>query len=509
MARPIENILILGGGTAGWLSATMLSKVLDGQAKITLVESDDIGTVGVGEATIPPILNLFLFLGLNEDELMRHVQGTFKLGIEFIDWRAKGHAYTHTFGGPGNPLGILPFYQYWLKQVQRGPEWAAKTGSLWDYSFNDLAAKANKFARLKKIPDTQMDGLNYALHFDAGLLARYLRGHCEQNGVVRREGKVKGVNLRSADGFIESLTLESGETIAADFFIDCSGFQGLLIEGALKAGYEDWSHWLPCDRAIAVPCASAGPLKPYTQARAHPAGWQWRIPLQHRTGNGHVFSSRFMEPDEAQRILMANLDGAPLAEPRLLKFTTGRRKQAWVKNCLALGLAAGFMEPLESTSIHLVQSGLQRLMLCFPDKDFPQAEIDEFNRATRHEYELIRDFLVLHYKATERNDSPFWDYCRTMAVPESLSRKMDYFASRGRVLIEEEDLFKEMSWIQVLLGQGVMPKGCSPLADNVPAEHLHEYFQGIKQILDHTVQSLPSHADYVTRHCRAPDMVKA
>ncbi len=503
-ARPISRIVILGGGTAGWLSATMLNKILEQRIEIVLIESDEIGTVGVGEATIPPLLKMFTFLGLDENDLMRHVQGTFKLGIEFIDWTEKDHAYTHTFGGPGNPLGILPFYQYWLKQVQHSPQSAQRTGSLWDYSLNDLAAKANRFARMKRIPDTQMDGLNYALHFDAGLLAKYLRGHCERNGIIRREGKVSGVNLRSHDGFIESLTLTDGAVVPGDFFIDCSGFQGLLIEGALKAGYDDWSHWLPCDRAIAVPCASAGELKPYTQARAHTAGWQWRIPLQHRTGNGHVFCSSFMDADDATRILMDTLDGKALAEPRLLKFTTGRRRRSWVRNCVAIGLAAGFMEPLESTSIHLVQSALQRLAFAFPDTGFNPAEIAEYNRATQHEYELIRDFLVLHYKATRRDDSDFWNHCRTMEVPDRLARKIDHFSQRGRVIIEEDDLFKEMSWIQVMLGQGVMPAGCSPLTDNIDEASLTEYFASVKDILDHTVASLPTHAQYIAHHCKAP-----
>ncbi len=497
-ARAIERIVILGGGTAGWLAASILSKVLERRVHITVVESEDIGTVGVGEATIPPILNLFLFLGLNEDELIKNVQGTFKLGIEFIDWYSKGSTYTHNFGGAGNPLGMLPFYQYWLKQKERG-----LAGSLSDYSLNDLAAHANRFGRLKRIPDTQMDGLTYALHFDAGLLARYLRGHCEVSGVIRKEGRVSGVNQRSDDGFIESLILQSGETVAADFFIDCSGFDGVLIEGALKSGYEDWSRYLPCDRAIAVPCASAGELKPYTQSRAHSAGWQWRIPLQHRTGNGHVFSSAFMEPEVAKDILLEHLDGAPLAEPRLLKFTTGRRKSSWVKNCLSLGLAGGFMEPLESTSIHLVQSALQRLLKMFPDTGFSPVEIAEYNRQTQHEYELIRDFLVLHYKATTRDDSPFWNYCRTMEVPDSLAHKMEYFKQRGRVIIEEDDLFKDMSWVQVLLGQGVMPEAASPLTETVDEKTLTEYFANLRQIFAHTVEALPKHADYIKRYCQA------
>ncbi|MDV6331347.1 tryptophan halogenase family protein [Asticcacaulis sp. 201] len=498
-AEPIKTIVILGGGTAGWLSATFLNRILGDTVDITLIESDDIGTVGVGEATIPPLVNLLVFLGLDEREVMKAVQGTYKLGIEFIDWYEKGEGYSHAFGAPGNPLGVLPFHQYWLRQRMRG-----KGGSLWDYSLNHMAAKANRFTHMKTIPNTpNMEGMNYALHFDAGLLAKYLRGHCEAEGVIRREGKVAGVNLRAEDGFIESLSLETGETVGGDFFLDCSGFHGVLIEGALKAGYEDWTHWLPCDRALAVPCTSAGPLKPYTQARAHTAGWQWRIPLQHRTGNGHVFSSAFMETEAAAKILLANLDGEPLAEPRLLKFTTGRRRKTWVKNCVALGLASGFMEPLESTSIHLVQTALQRLAHMFPDTGFNPIEIAEYNRKTQCEYERIRDFLVLHYTATKRNDSPFWTHCRTMAVPESLSGKVDFFRQHGRVIVDEDDLFKEANWVQVLIGQGVMPESCSPLTLNVPEKKLDDYFQHIRQIYEATVTKMPSHAQYVAYHCKA------
>ena len=497
-AAPIKKIVILGGGTAGWLAASMLMKVLGKTVGITLVESEEIGTVGVGEATIPPLIDLLKFLGLDEVEVMRNVQGTYKLGIEFIDWYQKGYAYSHAFGSPGKPLGVLPFYQYWLRQQANG-----KGGSLWDYSLNEMAAKQNRFAHMKVIPDTNMEGLNYALHFDAGLLARYLRAICERSGVVRREGKVSGVNQNSDSGFIESLTLQSGEAIAGDFFLDCSGFNGLLIEGALKSGYEEWTHWLPCDRAFAVPCKSVGELKPYTQARAHTAGWQWRIPLQHRTGNGHVFSSAFMEPDAAQRILMANLDGEALAEPRMLRFVTGRRKSSWVKNCVSLGLASGFMEPLESTSIHLVQTALQRLLNLFPDTGFNQPEIDEYNRKTKREYELIRDFIILHYKATRRDDTPFWNYCRTMTVPDSLNLKIEYFRQHGRVIIEEDDLFKEANWIQVLIGQGILPESFSPLTLNVSETDLDGYFDSLRQIYARTVAGMPSHDAFIARYCKA------
>ncbi len=498
-AQPIERVVILGGGTAGWLSATMLSKLLGRIVEITVVESDEIGIVGVGEATIPPLISMLRGLGIDENDLIRHTQGTFKLGIEFKDWSHTGATYSHAFGVPGHPLAGLPFYQYWLKQHLAG----GQAGSLWDYSFNDLAAKQNRFARLPLIPDTPMDGLAHALHFDAGLMAKYLRQRCEASGVIRREGKVAGVNLRAADGFIDSLTLASGEVITGDFFIDCSGFQGLLIEGALKAGYEDWTPWLPCDRALAVPSRSTEPLRPYTQAKAHAAGWQWRIPLQHRVGNGHVFASAFMEPDEVGRILLDHLESEALAEPRLLKFTAGRRKSSWVKNCVAVGLASGFMEPLESTSIHLAQSAIQRLLRLFPDKGFNQVEIDEYNRQTRREYELIRDFIVLHYKATERDDSPFWRHIRATPMPDSLAHKIAFFRQHGRVLVEEDDLFKEGSWVQVLIGQGIIPESCSPLTRAVPETDITGYMANIRAIYDRTLLAMPGHADFIAHHCQA------
>ncbi len=497
----IKRIVILGGGTAGWLSAAMLAKTFGRTVSITVVESDDIGTVGVGEATIPPLAKLFQYLGLNEDQLLRNIQGTFKLGIEFINWSEVGKRYVHAFGNPGQPLGILPFYQYWLRQKQRG----VPVGALWDYSFSTQAALNHKFARMSRIPDTNMDGLDYAFHFDAGLLARFLRGGCENSGVVRIEGTVSGVNLRSDDGFIESLTLASGQVVEGDMFVDCSGFGGVLIEGALKAGYEDWSHWLPCDRAVAVPTALAKgqPLKPYTQARAHSAGWQWRIPLQHRTGNGHVFCSQHMSTDEATQILLDHLDAEPLADPRELRFTTGRRKASWVKNCLSLGLASGFMEPLESTSIHLVQSGMTRFLRLFPDLGFSKIETAEYNRQTAHEYELIRDFLILHYKATKRGDSAFWRQCRDMAVPDTLGHKIAYFRAAGRLIIEEEDLFRDSSWAQVMIGQGIIPDAVSPLTDIIPSDDLTEFMGNLRTVYTSAVSDLPDHAAFIAQNCRA------
>jgi tryptophan halogenase len=494
----IKRVVIVGGGTAGWLSATMMSGVLGKSTQITLVESEEIGIVGVGEATIPPLVTLFSELGLNEPHLMAAVQGTYKLGIEFVDWSAKGATYSHAFGKLGHDIGLAPFYQAWLSENLGGD-----TGPLWDFSLNHLASKGARFAHLDRIKDTPLAGLTYALHFDAGLLAGYLRERCEARGVTRREGRVVDVSLRSEDGFIESVTLADGETIAGDLFIDCSGFRGLLIEGALQSGYDDWSSFLPCDQAIAVPCASSGPLLPYTRATARDAGWQWRIPLQHRIGNGHVFCSAFLGEDEATQTLMANLDGAPLADPRPLRFTTGRRRSSWVKNCLALGLAAGFMEPLESTSIHLVQSGMTRFLKVFPDKRFNPVTTARYNRATEHEYELIRDFLVLHYKATQRDDTPFWRHCREMAIPDSLAGKIEYFREYGHLLIEPDDLFKEENWVQVLMGQGILPRAASPLSRTIDRRSLAAYMADLRDTYARTAAALPAHDAYLARMMQA------
>ena len=500
MAEVLQNIAIIGGGTAGWIAAAMLKRGLGDSVAIRLVESEEIGTVGVGEATIPTMLALNQFLRIDENEMLKRTQGTIKLGIEFRDWYKRDHAYTHMFGTFGYNLGILPFYQYWLKRHLDG---APNAGSLWDYCFNQQAARQNRFTRVDRIPDSPLEGLVHAYQFDAILYARFLRAICESSGVVRTEGRVTGVNLRPDDGFIESVTLQSGEIVAADMFIDCSGFRGLLIEDALHAGYDDWTKWLPCDRAVAVPCKSVMPLTPVTRSTAHDAGWQWRIPLQHRIGNGHVFSSAFTSVEAATDTLMANLDGEALADPRVLSFVTGRRKTSWVKNCLSLGLAAGFMEPLESTSIHLAQSGVTRFLTLFPDKRFNPLEIAEYNRRTQREYELIRDFIILHYKATQRDDSPFWNYVRTMDIPDSLAHKIALFQEHGRVLIEPDDLFKEMSWVQVLLGQGIMPRAASPLTRVLNDAQIDEVMANLKTIINRAAGSLPDHAAFLNRFAKA------
>jgi tryptophan 7-halogenase len=497
--RQLKKILIVGGGSAGWMAAALFSRLFRGLYDITLIESEAIGTVGVGEATIPAIKTFNALIGLDEVDFMRRTQASFKLGIQFIDWDRIGSSYIHGFGVIGRDLEWLRCHQYWLKMraAGRASDFAA-------YSINTAAALQNRFMRA----DPQRNGsplghIAHAFHFDAGLYAKYLRGLSEAAGVRRREGKIASVQLRPDDGFVQSVTMEDGAVEAADLFIDCSGFRGLIIEEAMKTGYEDWTHWLPCDRALAVPCARTEPFTPYTRATARPAGWQWRIPLQHRTGNGHVYSSRYMDEAEAERILLSNLDGEQLAEPNRIRFVAGKRRQVWNKNCVAAGLASGFLEPLESTSLHLIQSVLTRLVRLMPDGGFDPTTIAEFNRQMDFEYERIRDFVILHYKATYRDDTPFWRDCRDMAVPDTLQRKMDLFRANGRVFREDDELFTEESWIQVFLGQGVIPAGYDPLVDVTPEAEIERFLNDVETVIGKCVAVMPSHADYVARVCSA------
>ena len=492
----VTEIVIVGGGTAGWMTAAALSKVLTRDYTITLVESEEIGTVGVGEGTIPMIKLFNQALDIDEADFVRRTKGSFKLGVHFVDWCRKGESYMHGFGKLGQDLGTVPFHHYWLRLQQAG-----KAGPLDDYSINDTAARAMKFmpGRADRANSPLAD-IAYAFHFDAGLYARYLREHAEARGVRRIEGKVTGFALDSENGFVESVTMEDGRVVGGQLFIDCSGFRGLLIEQALKTGYEDWTHWLPCDRAIAVPCASANDgITPYIRSTARSAGWQWRIPLQHRIGNGHVFCSKFMSEDEATSILLGNLDGEALAEPKTLRFATGKRNKTWNRNVIAIGLSSGFMEPLESTSIHLIQSTIARLTGFFPHTGFDQADIDEFNAHCDFETVSIRDFLILHYHATERDDSPFWDYCRTMPIPESLQRKMDLYRSNGRVFREHTEMFAEVSWIQVMHGQGLRPRGYHGLADLLPEEQVAGFVGNVRDVIRNCVAQMPTHDAFIAR----------
>lgn len=491
----IKNVIIVGGGTAGWMAASMLSKSLGKLVNITLIESDAIGTIGVGEATIPPIHFFNNHLGLNEDDFLKETKATIKLGIEFENWGNIGDNYMHAFGPVGRNVGIMPFHLAWLKCLKEG---TAK--ELAQYSFNNMAANANKFTRITSIPNTPLDGLAYAYHFDAGLYAQYIRKFSEKWGVKRTEGKIIKTNLRPTDGFIESVTLESGETIEGDLFIDCSGIGALLIEQALETGYEDWTHWLPCDRALAVPCSNDNsPMRPYTQSIAHGAGWQWRIPLQHRTGNGHVYCSEHMSQDEATSILLSNLEGEPLKDPMLIKFTTGRRKKVWNKNCVSLGLSSGFMEPLESTSIHLIQVGVTNLLKHFPTKTNMAANCEQYNRRIIFEYEAIRDFIILHYKQTEREDTPFWKMCKEMEIPESLRYRMDIFKRAGHLYRLDNECFTEVSWLQVMIGQGLIPEEFNPIANSITSAESADYLANLNKIFTGAVEKLPSHKDFIAQ----------
>ncbi len=499
---PIKDIVIVGGGTAGWMTAAALSKLFGKLYRIRLIESDEIASIGVGEATIPNIKNFNQVLEIDEDEFLRQTQGTFKLGIEFVNWGQIGERYMHGFGKFGQDLGAANFHHYWQKMYQRG-----MAPDLQNYSINTVAPLQAKFMRPPAdMPNSPLGDIVHAFHFDAGLYARYLRGMAEHNGVVRTEGKIVNTVLRAADGFIESVQLEGGEQVAGDLFIDCSGIRALLIGQALGMDYEDWSHWLPCDRAIAVPCASVKPLLPYTRSTAHSAGWQWRIPLQHRIGNGHVYSSRFMSQDEATSILLGNLDGEQLAEPRFIPFVPGRRKQTWAKNCVAIGLSSGFFEPIESTNIHLIQTAIARLVTLFPNAEFNPVDRDEYNAQTQFEYERIRDFIVLHYKATKRDDSPFWRHCQAMEIPASLQRKIDLYEGNGRIFREGSELFAEMSWLQVMHGQGLRPVGYNPVVDARNDAECLELLNNVQTVIRKCVAVMPDHAEFIAAHCAAKAM---
>jgi tryptophan halogenase len=488
----IRKVVIAGGGTAGWMAAATVSKLLGKVVDVTLIESDEIGTVGVGEATIPPLITFHRLLDINEQQFMAATQATFKLGISFENWRDLGEDYIHSFGVTGRDHWSAGFQHFWLKDRERGSEIP-----FGDYCLELKAAQANKFAHLPK------QGLNYAFHIDASLYAKFLRKFSEGFGARRIEGKIAEVNTRSADGFIESLTLESGQKVEGDLFIDCTGFRGLLIEQTLHTGYEDWSHWLPCDRAVAVQTSAVREAIPYTRSIAHESGWQWRIPLQHRVGNGLVYCSRYIGDEQAKELLLGNIEGEQLTKPLFIRFRPGQRLQHWNRNCIALGLASGFIEPLESTSIHLIQRGIIRLMQMFPRDGVKQSDVDEFNLQTRKEIEHIRDFIVLHYKVTNRDDSPFWRHCRSMPVPETLSHRIDLFRETARVFKEPNELFAENSWIQVMLGQGIEPEQFHPVTNVLTDRELTQFMQGIKAKVDDTVEKLPNHQRYVEQYCRA------
>lgn len=490
---PIKNIVIAGGGTAGWMTAAALAKLLGVRKhKITLVESEAIGTVGVGEATIPMITLFNNALQIDENEFIRETNATFKLGIEFPNWRRKGHSYFHPFGSFGIDMDGISFTHYWLRWHQNG-------GKL-DYTkFNaeTEAARELKFQRVQQQGVALLPNINYAYHFDASLYAKFLRGFAEKRGVVRQEGLIERVLQSPEDGRITGLQLKDGQTIQGDLFIDCTGFRGLLIEQTLKSGFDDWSQWLPVNRAVAVPFEIDQSPPPYTRAIASEAGWQWRIPLQHRMGSGYVFCDAYISEEEATRALMESIEGTPKADPRVLKFTTGVRKKAWIKNCVSIGLSNGFLEPLESTSIHLIQVAIAKILTMFPRGGISQFMIDQYNEEMSYEYENVKDFLIAHYHVTERDDTEFWKYVRNMAVPDSLSNKLELFRTRGEVMTKKADLFKENSWFAVLAGQGLMPDGYHPVADSISDDDLRVRLSQIRSGVVERINGMPSHVDYL------------
>ena len=492
--RRIRNIAIVGGGTAGWMAAAGLCKALDGMGiSIRLIESAQIGPIGVGEATIPPIMDFIRQLGIVEDELVREVRATYKLGIGYRDWTRPEHFYFHPFGPTAPGIGSVPFPAYWLKMFLSGT-----AAPLEEYSIQAAAAKRGRFTRPVHAPNTPLNKISYALHFDAQSFAQYLRRFAEARGVRRTESEVRRVSLRPRDGFVESLTLDSGESVTADLFLDCSGFKGLLIEQALDTGYDDWSHWLPCDRALVVQSKPDGAPDPYTLVTAREAGWQWRIPLQHRNGNGYVYSSAFSSSDSAESLLLKNLPGPALSEPMPLRFTPGRRRKAWNGNVVALGLAAGFLEPLEATSIHLIQRGIAMLLKFFPDRDFAVADTHRYNQALELEFSRIRDLLLLHYTQTEREDA-FWAHCRQIPLTDSLRERIELFRGHGRILREESELFPLISWLSIMVGQNIIPRRYDPLVDGIDSQKIQSKLDELRSNISGCVDSMPTHGDYIRR----------
>jgi tryptophan halogenase len=490
--KNIKNVIIAGGGTAGWMAAAALSKLLGKSLNITLVESDEIGTVGVGEATIPPIKTFHKLLGISEQEFMRETQATFKLGIEFDSWGQQADKYIHSFGITGKECWAGEFHHFWLHGHRKGI-----THDFGEYCFELQAAKANKFALSPQTP------LNFAYHLDATLYAQYLKKFSTALGVKRIEGKISQVIKDNQSGNISQLKLDSGESIDGDFFIDCTGFKGLLIEQALHTGYDDWSHWLPCDSAVAVQTKAVNAPIPYTKSIAHQAGWQWQIPLQNRVGNGLVYCSRYISDQNATDKLLANIQGKTITEPRVIKFKTGRRRKGWNKNCVALGLSSGFIEPLESTSIHLIMSGIIRLMRLFPFSGITQSAIDEYNSKLTSELEAVRDFIVLHYKVTQREDSEFWLHCQQMDIPDSLAHKITLFKETGRVFLDDGDIFRVDSWTQVMLGQGLMPKQYHHIAEIMNDDELNKFLAGLRNSISQAVTKLPPHQDFINQYCKS------
>jgi len=497
MAEQIKKVIVLGGGTAGWMTAAGLSNKLgNSKIDITLIESAQIGTVGVGEATLPHLRYFNQSLGIDESEFMRETKATFKLGIEFKNWGKIGDSYIHPFGEYGRPIKSIGFHHLWLKANQTGDPTPID-----DYSYPILAAQKNRFTLPLSNSRSALSTFSYAFQLDASLYAAYLRRYCERKGVTRIEGKVIEVDRNPRSGNVSAIIMENGERVDADLFIDCSGFHGVLIEQTLKTGYDDWSKWLPCNRAYAVPCDSDGDFTPYTRAIAEKAGWRWRIPLQHRTGNGHVYCNSFITDDEAAQTLIDGLEGPAQMDPKQLFFVTGKRKKAWNKNVVSIGLSAGFLEPLESTSIYLIQIGITHLLELFPDANFEQSDSDEYNALMDLEFDRIRDFLVLHYVATERTDSEMWRYFQSLELPSTLQYKIDLFRERGTIVKYNQGLFLEPSWLAVYLGQRIKPHHYDPLADAISDDVFQKHMAGLKDVMHRAAAATPSHREFINKYC--------
>ena len=487
----IRKVVIAGGGTAGWLAATALSHQFRDRLDITLIESEQIGTVGVGESTVPPIRTFHRFLQIDEQEFLRAVAGTFKLSISFENWRRPGERYIHPFGTTGQGTWAAGFHHFWLDSQRRGMK-----SELGDFCLETVASRGDQFS-LQTQPQ-----VNDAYHFDAGLYAKFLRRKAEGYGLRRVEGKIREVRQHPDSGFISALVLEDGQVVEGDLFIDCTGFRGLLIEQTLQTGYEDWKQWLPSDRAVAMQVESMGPPVPYTRAIAHEAGWRWQIPVQHRVGCGLVFSSRHMSDDEAKAKLLKDVGGQPIREPFLVPFVTGRRLKSWNKNVVSLGLASGFIEPLESTSIHLAITAVVRLVQMFPFDGIAPSLVDIYNETSRAEMEHVRDFIILHYHATQR-DEPMWKACREMELPDSLDIRLRAWRERAHAWQGADELFRVDSWTHVLLGQGIAPGQPHPMARALADEDMRKLMHSIREPIGRAVAQMPSQQAFIERYCKA------
>lgn len=495
MQDPVRKVVIAGGGTAGWMTAALLKKVLQAQVDIELVESEDVGTIGVGEATIPPIQTFNQFLGLDEKAFLRETNGTIKLAIAFENWRKQGESYFHTFGAPGATLGICGFQHYWLRARKAGLD-----ASLWDFDLNYLGCKAGKFNKIQS--ENPVYNMGYAYHFDSTLYGQFLRRLAEQAGAKRTEGMIEHVSLNTKTGFVNGLQLTDGRQVTGDFFIDCTGMRSLLLQKALGVAYEDWSHWLAADSALAVPSQRHQQTAPYTRSIAREVGWQWRIPLTHRNGNGLVYSSAYLNDDKARNMLMDNLDTEALDEPRKIRFKTGRAEKQWHKNVVAIGLSSGFLEPLESTSIHLIQSAIVRLLKMFPNNAVTPSMEALYNEESKDEYETIRDFIILHYYLNERDDSDFWQDMQRLTLPDRLAQKINAFKDTATVFNEQNDMFRDASWVQVMMGQGIMPADYHPSADVHSDSAILDIMAKIYEAKQQPIAQMLSHDDFLARYTK-------